>query len=1214
MTKHISYIFLVFSCAFLPTMNGQSFWTKSDLSGFRNASEEETLILPEHYIAYELAYDDLKVSLQNAPSEEEWKKGKKGSVINLPMPDGSFEKFEIYDSPVMAPLLAAKYPSIQSYKGRSLDTPGMSVRFDTGPYGFHAAIHTHSEVYYIDPYTRGNTTEYLTYNVVDQLSQIDIPGPICGNVEEELKHSEKGGHSHTRDNGPIPLKVYRFALSCTGEWGSIRGSVENALADMNTGINRINQIYENELAIRLVLIDENDQLINLDSQTDPYILVAEGSDMLNANTNITNLRVGADAYDIGHVYHTPCDVGGIAALGSMCREATKAAAVTCHYTFNLDYMAAAVTAHEIGHQMSAQHTFHNCGGNEQFSNAYEPGSGSTIMSYGGLCGNNNVVTSNEVGDYYHVASLIQIYQHTREGIAGPNCAEYIETSNMEPTATILHENDFYIPDNTYFYLEGQGEDENEEDVLTYSWEQFNIGNLQDGQSTLGSPNGTQPHFRSLPPSLSPVRYFPSPDNILAGNFDRTEVQFDGNHTVNFMFTVRDNNAEAGTAVWEEVQFYVVETPVKFGVTSQSTKETYTVGEEVEVTWNVAGTDLAPISAPTVDILLFTGTHPNFSLSNTTVLAHNVFNSGSCSIIIPNEITERGRIIVRASGRNFFSINARDITIEEATEPTLIVNSDPISYLECDLMNDISFEIISDGFAGAEGNVTYTVLGGLPDGAVATFDPETATVGENTTLTISPEYNPVGMDHEVRIGAITEAMDTFYRTLYLNLKSSNHSALQAVSPEPNIAGVGVSVPFEWTASPNADFYRFELSDSPEFGDTNLDSADGLTETSYETNVFLEKNKVYYWRVTARNYCGEDPNVKTFAFATESLFCVQLSPEEGVLPINISGSGLPTVEAPIQVDIAGNVSDVNVKQWFGEHERNKDLVVSLISPEGKSVILVDRKCEQSDFNCSFDDESSTLVKCPLNNGSTYRPQGSLSDFNGDVLAGEWILRVEDTKSGNGGKLEGVTVEFCSNQVLDNPFVVRNESLTLPFETTEIIAQDLLEVDDNNNSQEELIYTIVDLPSTGTLSFDGTPVLPGDQFTQEEVSDNLLSYTSATQNATTYFSFTVIDGEGGFIGITNFNITVSGSTSVNEEALQNEVSIYPNPVQHLLTIDLSRSSLAYSSYEIINLQGQSILRNKISGSDIMNVDVSLLPNGFYIVNLRSEKNIVSKKIVVN
>jgi subtilisin-like proprotein convertase family protein len=1210
MVKQSPYFIIAIFCLLTVSLGGQSLWDKTTISEFTDAPTEEKMILPEHYITYKLSYEALKTKLVNAPNEEDKRNGVDGILIDLPMPDGSFETFEVYDSPVFAPKLAAKYPSINSYKGISVDKPGMNVRFDTGPYGLHAAIHYISDVFYIDPYSKNTTTEYLIYDVKDHITQLDIPGPLCG-THDDIKQMIPENSINTRSSGPVSLNVYRFALACTGEWGAIRGTVVEALADMNTGVNRINQIYENELAIRLVLIDENDQLLNFDSQTDPYLQVASGSDMLNANTNIVNLRVGPGSYDIGHVYHTNCDVGGVAALGSMCRASIKAAAVTCHYSNNLNFMAASVTSHEIGHQMTAQHTFNNCNGNEQASNAFEPGSGSTIMSYGGLCGGALNVINNESGnDYYHVASLIQIYNHTRgDGLAGDGCAEQIATSNLEPTASILHESGFSIPENTYFYLEGEGIDDNEEDQLTYTWEQMNRG----PSSPLGAPVGDAPHFRSIPPRTSPLRFFPSTDNIFAGNFDRTEVSFKGDRTVDFIFTVRDNNAEAGTAVWEDIQFHVVDTPVKFGITSQSVTETYSVGEEVEVTWNVAGTNLPPVNSERVDILLYKGFHLDFDLKNATVLAKNVFNSGSCKVIMPDELTNQGRIIVKASESIFFSINKTSIRIEADTDPKLLVNVDPLAQIDC-LPSNFTYTIESENYLDVEGNITYSVLDGLPEGATVTFDPPVTEIGSPSTMTIEPVNDFTGGNYEIRIGAITESLDTFSRLIYLNLKSGDHSSVNALTPEIDATGIGISPGFSWEASLNADSYMFELATSPSFGSSNIITTSGLTELTYQPVIFLEKNTVYYWRVTASNFCGDDNFAKIFAFNTESLFCAEVAPAENILPINISGSGKPTIQAPIEVLLTGNVSDINVKQFLGEHENNKDMKVSLISPEGKAIVLFSNKCEQQDFNCGFDDASDIDVKCPLNSGKVYNPQESLSTFNSDPLQGTWILQIEDTKSGNGGKLEGLEIEFCSSQVLDNPFIVKNEKIVIPWGSTPTISSDLLEVDDANNSTEELIYTIVELPIKGQLTMNGNSLAIGDQFSQKDIDEDKLVYSALTEDYVTYFSFTVIDGEGGFIGITNFEIEVNELTSIKDDLLNEVIGIYPNPAKDQITIDLTRSSQKYLSFDIMNIQGQKVMQKNLGTNVKVNVDVSLLSSGFYIINLKTENNSIAKKIIIN
>ena len=323
---------------------------------------------------------------------------------------------------------------------------------------------------------------------------------------------------------------------------------------MNTSVNRLNQIYENEFATRLVIINENDKLIHLDGASDPYSTPEQGRKLLGQNNDVVNQLLGSSSkFDIGHVFTIACTdgVGGIASLASICSE-SKGAGVTCFYS-SLLVITVEVTAHEMGHQFSASHTFNVCQGDSQNAgeNGYEPGGGSTIMSYGQLCGINSFV--GQPDDYYHNGSLQQIYDRLRSPVGGAyECANKVPINNHAPTVKINFTKGTSIPKSTPFILEGSGSDE-DGDKLTFNWEG------KDASTTLcplGQPSGTCPLFRSVAPDTFGYRIIPSPTKLLSGQSSGDEVLATYARKTKFSLTARDNNPEGGYATWVETELNV----------------------------------------------------------------------------------------------------------------------------------------------------------------------------------------------------------------------------------------------------------------------------------------------------------------------------------------------------------------------------------------------------------------------------------------------------------------------------------------------------------------------------------------------------------------------------------------------------------------------------------------------------------------------------------
>ncbi len=654
-SKYFLLLLLLFSIcsqSFAQNKNN-NLW--KDINESKIVTKGERYIYPNYYRTVHLETELFYNLLLRVPMEGTTNNENNEVVIQLPYPDGTFENFKVYESPIMAPELAKKFPELKTYSVQSTRNVFASGRIDYTPLGFHAILFTDKGTIFIDPIQKGDIENYLVYFKKDFVKQNSPDLNHSCVVEDEEIQKEIQSILKTRKVKLFDdqLRTYRLAMAATGEYTAFYGgTVAGGMNGIVTTMNRVNGVYIKDLSIKMILVANNDLLVYTNASTDPYTN-NNGNTMLGQNqTNIDNV-IGSANYDIGHVFST--GGGGIAYLGCVCRATLKARGVTGSPSpigdpFDIDYVA-----HEMGHQYGANHTFNgeggSCGGgNRNSTTAYEPGSGSTIMAYAGIC--TGMDLQNNSDDYFHLISLNEIIAYTNYSY-GNSCPVITSTGNLSPSVSV-GPGGFTIPINTPFSLTGSATDPNN-DILTYCWEEYDLGPA----GAPNNPSGNAPIFRSFTPTTLPTRIFPRLSNLLNNTSVIGELLPSYTRNLTFALTARDNKVTGGLVGYATIQFSVTSAAGPFLVTYPNTNVSVPALSSQTVTWSVANTNNSPVNCANVNILLSTDGGQTFPI----VLASNIPNDGSETIVIPNILTTTARIKVEAEANIFFDVSNVNFTIE-----------------------------------------------------------------------------------------------------------------------------------------------------------------------------------------------------------------------------------------------------------------------------------------------------------------------------------------------------------------------------------------------------------------------------------------------------------------------------------------------------------------------------------------------------------------------
>lgn len=619
----------------------------------------ERVITPQKAQTFHLVGDNLKNLLWSAPHESKVRLQESQTLIDLPLPDGSVKKFRVVESPVMAAELSAAYPEIRTYNVMGVDDPGIYGKLDYTMWGFHAMLRGTAGDVFIDPYCRFNNEDYNVYYFKDYHKDgskiLDEVGVL---TDHQMLTSRYDINSTQATCVGTQLRTYRTAIACTGEYavaatGLASPTVAQTLACIVTTLNRVDGVYETDLAIKMVLVATETVVVYTNASTDPFSGNNNANTLISESQTVIDNNIGNANYDAGHTFST--GGGGLSTLGGVCQAGQKAQSITGSPTptgdgYDIDYVA-----HEMGHNFGGNHTFRSklgsCNGNYNPGTMVEPGSGISIMAYAGICSTDD--DSAHSIPYFHTISYDEIVAYTNTS-SGNTCPVKTSSGNNPPTVTASA--NYTVPKSTPFILTGSATDP-DGDVLSYAWEEI------DNNSTAGAWNtGAKPFFRSYGPVSVPYRLFPKLSVVQSGTYTTTIGEFlpTTAQTLTFRLMARDNKMGGGGVCYAASTVTVSGTAGPLTVTYPNTTGiTWASGSAQTVTWAVNSTDVAPVNCTSVNVLI----SYNSGSSWTTVQAATV-NNGTLAITAPTvtATVNTCRIKVESVGNIFYDISDKDFTI------------------------------------------------------------------------------------------------------------------------------------------------------------------------------------------------------------------------------------------------------------------------------------------------------------------------------------------------------------------------------------------------------------------------------------------------------------------------------------------------------------------------------------------------------------------------
>jgi hypothetical protein len=375
-------------------------------------------------------------------------------------------------------------------------------------------------------------------------------------------------------------------------------------------------------------------------------------------------------------------------------------------------------------------------------------------------------------------------------------------------------------------------------------------------------------------------------------------------------------------------------------------------------------------------------------------------------------------MVAATDNIFYNVNTANFTIS-SSDPTFIVNNltGTVDLCSADATS-ASYDISVDFINNFSEDVSFSTTG-EPIGSSVSFTPTSINSDGTVTMTVS-DLTGVGVDSYLI--EITASSSTIVRNINasLNILNATFETLNLTSPNNNDTGISLTPTFTWDEISNASSYDIEIATDSDFG--SIVASENSATNSF-TGVSLNQTTTYYWRVKAKNTCGDGDFSSTSSFTTQNCSVCESSGNTAYVT-STTRVVLNTIDNPS--DKPGAYSDYTDISTSVKLDEVHDLTVQ-VNTDGNYTV---HTLVWIDWNqdCDFDDANEEYdLGTALNVEDAVTTLSPLSvTIPSDALLGSTTMRVStkynsdptSCMTGEDAEVEDYTIEVIDETAsLDN-----------------------------------------------------------------------------------------------------------------------------------------------------------------------------------------------------